>query len=469
MAVLLAGVGYVVWYWSHMIGSPYQLDYGEGPLLDQAVRLARGTGIYAIPGPEPPWTIGNYPPLFALLNAGLVELFGPAYWYGRLLSALGALTAATFAGLLVHTLTRDRAAALVTGLLMPVVPYLGYWAGLARIDTVALALSLAGLWCAVRGPSSSRWLVLSAGLLVAAVFTRQTYLLAAPLAAVVWLWPYGRRRAIVFAGGVAVMVIVIGAALDLATRGGFWFNVVTANVNAYDLDLLLWVVHDVVGRLPFLLLTAVGYAVVAARDRLPSARLLLPYAVGATVVAATAGKVGSNLNYLLELSTALCLSAGLLLAALRHRPRWRSLLLLGLLGQALLLVVRPHSYYGYALDAARDVSTGQQLTRVVAETPGRVLADEHLGYLPLAGRPVELQPFELTQLAYAEVWDQAPLLAAIEEQRYAAILVYTTDQTPSLEQYRWTPEMLAAIDRRYVVAQAIDSSLGTTLVYRPTG
>jgi len=140
MAVLLAGVGYVVWYWSHMIGSPYQLDYGEGPLLDQAVRLARGTGIYAIPGHEPPWTIGNYPPLFPLLNAGLVELFGPAYWYGRLLSALGALAAATFAGLLVHTLTRDRTPALLTGLLMPVVPYLGYWAGLARIDTVALAL-----------------------------------------------------------------------------------------------------------------------------------------------------------------------------------------------------------------------------------------------------------------------------------------------------------------------------------------
>jgi hypothetical protein len=273
----------------------------------------------------------------------------------------------------------------------------------------------------------------------------------------------------VFAGGATATVGVVGAALNLASRGGFWFNVVTANVNAYDLNLLLWVVHDVLDRLPLLLLIAVAYAVVAVRDRLPSARLLVPYAIGATVVAATAGKVGSNLNYLLELSTALCLTAGLLLAALRHRPRWRSLLLLALLGQALLLVVWPHSYYGYALDAARDVSKGQQLTRVLAQTPGPVLADEHLGYLPLAGRPVELQPFELTQLVHAGVWDQAPLLAAIEEQRYAAILVYTTDQVPSLEQFRWTPEMLASIDRRYVVVETIESSLGRTLVYRPAG
>lgn len=467
LTVLLVGLGFVVWYWSRLVQTPYQLDYGEGPLLDQAVRLAGGVGIYAVPGAAPPWTIGNYPPLYPLVNAGFVELFGPAYWYGRLVSVVGALAAATFAGLLVATLSSNRTAGVITGLLMPVVPYLGYWSGLARIDSMALALSLAGLWCVVRRPSSKGWLVAGGVLLVAAGFTRQTYLLAAPLAAVVWLWPYGRRRAAVFAAGLAGAVLALGAALDLATRGGFWFNVVTANVNAYDLGLLHWVARDVVIRLPVLLAVAVASIVVSVRERLPYGRLLVPYGVGAIAVALTAGKVGSNLNYLLELSAALCLAAGLLLAALRARPRLRTVLLLALVAQALLLVLRPHPYYGYAIDAARDVSTGQQVSRVVAGTAGPVLADEHLGFLPLAGRAVELQPFELTQLVYAGVWNQAPLLAAIDEQRYAAILIYTTDATPSLEQYRWTPEMLAAIERRYAVAETIERDAGRILVYRP--
>jgi hypothetical protein len=40
----------------------YTLDYGEGPLLDQAVRLSNGEGIYPPDISTPPYTIANYPP-----------------------------------------------------------------------------------------------------------------------------------------------------------------------------------------------------------------------------------------------------------------------------------------------------------------------------------------------------------------------------------------------------------------------
>jgi len=102
----------------------------------------------------------------------------------------------------------------------------------------------------------------------------------------------------------------------------------------------------------------------------------------------------------------------------------------------------------------------------VAEARGPVLADEDAGFLPLAGRPIELQPFELSQLSYAGRWDQSPLLEAIRRQRYALILIYTVPDIP-VEQYRWTPEMLAAIDRAYVVQEKVSRSYGTTLVYLP--
>ena len=277
-------------------------------MLDQAVRLGR-VGMYDAPAAEPPWSVANYPPLFPLLNSLWAQLVGPAYWYGRLTSALSALAAALFAGLIVLAITRARLAAGVTALLLLAIPYVGYWAGFARIDTLALMLSLAGLWCVVRRPNSTVGLGAAVILLAAAGFTRQTYLLAAPLASVVWLWPTGRRRALGFAGALLATVLVTGLAVNLATAGGFWFDVVTANVNEYSLDNLIWYVVDLGKRVPILLAVLVAYAVIAIRDRPASARLMLPYGLAAVAIAATAGKDGSSLNYLLELSAALALAA----------------------------------------------------------------------------------------------------------------------------------------------------------------
>ena len=73
---------------------PYPLDYGEGPLLDQAMRLVRFENIYRHDLTVPPYTLANYPPLFPLAQAPFVWAFGPAFWYGRALSVLSILAAA---------------------------------------------------------------------------------------------------------------------------------------------------------------------------------------------------------------------------------------------------------------------------------------------------------------------------------------------------------------------------------------
>jgi hypothetical protein len=51
---------------------PYPLDHGEGPLLDQAMRLARFENIYRRDLTLPPYTLANYPPLFPLAQAPFV-------------------------------------------------------------------------------------------------------------------------------------------------------------------------------------------------------------------------------------------------------------------------------------------------------------------------------------------------------------------------------------------------------------
>ena len=127
------------------LNDPYTLNYGEGPLLDQAVRLARGENIYQADLATPPYTITNYPPLYVLAQVPFVERFGPAFWYGRLISLISILVAALLLGLTVQAVTKDWIAGLAAGLTLPAIPYVYYWSALARIDSLALALSMAGL------------------------------------------------------------------------------------------------------------------------------------------------------------------------------------------------------------------------------------------------------------------------------------------------------------------------------------
>ena len=72
----------------------------------------------------------------------------------RLISVLSTLATAVFLGLTVHTFTRDRLASVATGVFFLAVPYVVYWSGLARIDSLALAFAAAGLYVLARWPSA---------------------------------------------------------------------------------------------------------------------------------------------------------------------------------------------------------------------------------------------------------------------------------------------------------------------------
>ena len=102
------------------------------------------------------------------------------------------------------------------------------------------------------------------------------------------------------------------------------------------------------------------------------------------------------------------------------------------------------------------------LAEVVQRADGPVLADEELGLLPLAGRSIELQPFELSQLARRGRWDEAPLLSALDQREFELILIYRVPWSP-LHRTRWTPAMLERIEREYERVGAI----GPTVLFRP--
>jgi hypothetical protein len=443
---------------------PYPLNYGEGPLLDQAVRLAGFRNIYEGDLTTPPYVISNYPPLFPLVQAPFVWLFGPAFWYGRLISLASVAAVALFVGLTLHALTRDRLAAVAGGLLFPAMPYVVRWSSLARVDMLGLALSWAGLFVVVRWPDRRRSVVVAALLLVAAVYTRQTYALAAPLAAFVWLISQGQRRRALelvgFAGGTALLLF---AGLNIFTGGGFFLNTVTANLNDFRWERVSLNALGALLACPLLLLGALAFLTLAPREDNRSWWLVAPYFVASVPSALLVGKVGSDVNYLLELSAALSLAMGAVLHWQRKRRRVQVLLIVLLAVQVLALAQSsrvPSGLQSYVIEQRPEIS---QLSAMVREADGPVLTDDYMGLMPINGRRIYLQPFEMTQLSRDGAWDQGPLVRAIGREEFPVIMIWKPPFAREIQRDRWTPEMLKEIRTHYERT----NKLADMVIYRP--
>ncbi len=483
--VLVVALGIYAIHVTTALLFPYPLDYGEAPLVDQALRVAQGQNIYRPTLDAPPYTITNYPPLYVLAMAPFVAIFGPNFWAGRLISVVGALATALFLGGTIHAQTRDRGAAQITAAMFLTFPYVAEWSKLARIDLLALAFSAAALYVISRWPRDDRALMGTAALLLAAIYTRQSYGLAAPLAAFVWTWTRrGWRPALKLAGMVGGAGLALFVILNLATGGGFFFNVVTANVNPFNIETVERYAREVLHLAPILLIFAIFLIfVIPPRDRgkLSQATgwpLVMPYLAGAILSAATIGKIGSNVNYLLELCAALALVAGTVVAwggALWREdaetaPAWLPLLarggvlvLLGIQAAILMSFTLRHPVQGFKYRASTPRIL-QELRETVGASPGPVLADEFMGMLTLNREPLYIQPFEVTQLANAGLWDQAPFLEALRAEQFPMILLHHFRGYP-VYQERWTPEMLDAITTHYVAS----SFAADTLIFRPRG
>ncbi len=462
LLVLLGAAAVFVGDGARVVAFPYPADYGEGPLLAQTLRLGQLESIYRSDLTSPPYTVSNYPPLYPLVLSPLARFWGPAFWYGRLLSWLSIGAAAMLVGLILHALTRDRAAAAIGGLSLLAFPPVAYWSSLYRVDALALALSLGGVCLCARRPEG-RWTVpVAALLLTAAIYTRQSYGLAAPLAAALWLLQArGWRRALALVGLVLALGAALFVGLERATGGGFSSNIVTANLNEYQVGSLAVYLADVWTLMPLALTASSLFLLSAGWFGVTSWRLIAPYLAGAVLSGLTIGKVGSNVNYLIELGAAVSLSLGALLAWQRpRRAAYAVVAVLLALDMALMVLASPYRTVTHARLAQAEEA--RRLLGRIHETRGIVLADEDMGLLVLDGRPLHFQPFEMTQLARAGRWDQRPFLHEIKRQAFAAILIYRIPELP-LDRQRWTDEMLAAIERHYVVAERA----GQTEVYRP--
>lgn len=519
---------------------PYSLDYGEGPLLDQTLRMARFENIYHNSFDVPPYTISNYPPLFPLVQVPFVWIFGPAFWYGRMISIFCAFLTAVFIYLTLYSLSHSWAGAGVGGLLLLAFPYLQHWSMFNRIDELALCLSWAGLYVIVHnfgqvrnaGKSTGsegqdetetspirketlanltreilafRSFWIAAVLFILAIYTRQTYALAAPVSAFFWLifgaqgsWKKRFVQAVWLGIVVAGITLALFLVFNIATAGGFYLNIVVSNVNKFIWDTVWHYGREILDKMwPLITLAGVfllsegiiavirwavrwyrrrksspGQAVERTQPswKATSWALVLPYIITATAGSVTIGKDGSNVNYLLEFSAALSLAGGAALAATFQWKRWYvrlplHLVVIGVLAYQcnMLVDLTRKNYDNHLKDRVTHLDDVARVAQIVKDAPGIVLADEYMGLLPLAGKQLYFQPFEFKQMADGKIWDEMPFLDEIYKHKFDVILWYEPASWKDAIKARWTGSQAAVVVLSYDLVQKI----GDVNVYRP--
>jgi hypothetical protein len=423
---------------------PYDMDNGEAYVLNQARLLGEGRLPYE-PISEEPYLVANYPPLYPLFLAGPLRLAGLSFAWGRWLSVLSTLGTGILIALFLRRRVGGRYAAALGGLLFFSSRFVYDWTPLHRVDSLALFWTGLGLYLAgARGRRT--WGSLAFAL---ALLTRQTMLFA-PLAVVLLSLLRRRWRE---AAGTAVVSFGVPAAVYLALQaasgGEFLRHILYYNVNPYSWAQLRLFGDLLVRYHPLLVVLGVTHllrGIVRRELDLPGSYVLL-----AAASFFLAGKVGAASNYMLDLVLALCLAAGSLWGQLVRLPASSSLgsrlLPRVLLGVHLLAGIQiPGGEESAPTPGREAVARARELGRIVHQVEGDCLAEDN-GYLLLNGKSVTFQPFIMTQLEAAGIWDPQPLVTSLDAQRYA-LLILTFD--PLRERsVRFSPTVLAAIRRNY--------------------
>lgn len=243
LAVALPALAVLYYIFWARLSYPLDLEWMESGVLVTAKRAMDGAPVYTAPTVD--FASFCYPPLYPLLLGWLGRVFGLSYTLGRALSVLAFTATLSLLGHGVWRAMREAAPAYcgpdtawqqrptLDGLAFAVVAmaavavaygWTGAWYDLVRIDTLFLALSVAGLYALAVGHRSVRGVILAGVLLGLAYFTKQTavlFIVAAGLAQLLLRW----RLLPVLVVTVGVVAGLGTLAYDGATNGWFWFYV----------------------------------------------------------------------------------------------------------------------------------------------------------------------------------------------------------------------------------------------------
>jgi hypothetical protein len=316
VAALLILFGYFLVYVAYAVNLmqfPFDYDQGEGFELVDTIMFSKGQWPYQNTEVYPFYS-SNYPPLFHVIAAPFVWIFGNVYWYGRLLGFLGTVVTAAMIGYAVYREEKNRWIAVLSGLAFLASNTIYHIGPLFRQHMTMVMFEMIAVVILARANEIAntrrrRWvLALGLGLIVAAGYTKQLAY-ATAIAAGAFLFIRQPRRAIVW--GVIFAVIGVGIFwwINRATDGQWWIQTISANVNEFipnqtaGLFRLWFALHG------FLIVPAVLYVLYELYFNRISIYSL--WFIAATANSILSGKWGAGDSYFATTIAATCVLSGL--------------------------------------------------------------------------------------------------------------------------------------------------------------
>lgn len=448
-----------------MFDFPFQLDYGEGPILQIAARVARGAALYP-PLDQPPYAIASYEPPYYLLSALGVRLMGENFLFGRLASLAGTLMVAICAGLIVRNQARHRFASFLACGMILAMPHVMVWSTLMRVDPLAVGLAFLGFWLFVRGHRAGAVPVFALG-----AFTRRTNVAAMGAAFVGDAQQRGWRPAArAFAVQVALIVVLFVGAV-VVTRGGMYHQLAVHTASslgkAWSWQQLWSLILFPIRVWPvYFAITVIGAGWCAwQRER----RLLFLFFAFACVIFLTGGRIGSAHNYLIEPMAVGMMMASVMWADLSRRgPGIPAAALIAIGGAIAIQMVWTDRNLSYSISLVQpkaNATSSAYVVDLIGRAPGEVVCED-TGLAVLAGRDDTLMPFEFTQMARRHALDPTPVFEKVREGRYSLIITRFNPLDPhEIELHhagedwkagRWPDGFVEAMVKRYRLAQEAD-------------
>jgi hypothetical protein len=354
---------------------PFALEWLEGNSLVEVHRILGGQALY--PAPTAGYVPDGYPPLYFAVSAAVARVLGVSYLPLRLVSLVSSLACFALLARLVQRETGSLAAGTgAAGLLAATYFATGTWFDVARVDSLFLALSLAGLYAArqMRGPGGA---VAAGVLLAAAALTKQTGL-AEGVVVVAALLAGPRRGLACIAALAEVTVLGISTLVLGLTSGGWYIYYVFQLMSEHSLNDsgFGWFWTALLSTLGL----AAGAALIAAR-RVP---LVLLAGCAALAVEGYAALVhsGGGINDVLPAYLAVALLVGL---ALGRESAWQAGPVSGVLVLAQLVFLLTGFHPSREIPSSADRAVGERLVAGMRALGGTIAVPADPGLNLLAG------------------------------------------------------------------------------------
>lgn len=199
---------------------PYEVEWMEGAMLDHSIRMLAGMPIYTTPTIDfVPWL---YPPLYYVLIAGAMKLFGISFFAGRIVSVLSTLLTGALLGWIVRRITRRNIYAYLTfAFYLATYHATGFYFDIARNDAFFTLLVVSSVWAtfAFKGMPGA----IACGVILALAFlTKQQAVFFFPALAI-WFWMRLKRDSLVFAGVAVGLSLVVLLCWNSASDGWLFY------------------------------------------------------------------------------------------------------------------------------------------------------------------------------------------------------------------------------------------------------